>query len=282
MVPMQRRTVQLGLAAIACIALLVDAIWFIAHAVRERTAARLADAQAQEIVALLGLADTADFHQRLDTVRAFINDHSQHKIDAAFWKSHGVMGAFAAGVMAHARQPSTERIHMECSTRTNLMGRIVQALGYQTRVVSIFDSHTNLSSHTFLDVMNPETRRWETEDADYDIYWRRTQSKERVSLADLAEDIQGIEPCGRQGCGWDAASREGIKANRLKAYLDIVSVTDKGRDIRYALYTSRANLDATYSKGGKRGRFCEVEAKRCRNGFHDLRAFDPYATAAAP
>jgi hypothetical protein len=63
-----------------------------------------------------------------------------------------------------------EPVHMECSTRTNLMKSILQALGYDTRVVAIFNSKTNLRSHSFLEVMNPETKRWETQDVDYDIY----------------------------------------------------------------------------------------------------------------
>jgi len=277
MAAVRKRTAKLALAGIACTAVLGMAIWFIVDTIRERQATRLAHTQAQEIVAMLDLAAMPDFHQRLDTIRAFINDHSQHKIDAEFWANQGDMGVFGAGVIAHAKQPSAEPIHMECSTRSNLMGRILRDLGYQTRVVAIFDSQTNLRSHSFLDVMNPATQRWETQDADYDIYWQDTRSKERVSLADAAERVQDIEPCGRQSCGWDHASREGIKASKLKTYLDIISVTDKDRGIRYALYTSRADLAWIYTKGEKRGGFCQVEAKRCSQGFHDLRTFDPHA-----
>ena len=58
---------------------------------------------------------------------------------------------------------------MECSSRTILMGLILRALGYETRVVAIFDSRTNLKSHSFLEVINPATGRWETQDADFDI-----------------------------------------------------------------------------------------------------------------
>jgi hypothetical protein len=230
-----------------------------------------------EIISMLDLMAVPAFHQRLDKVRTFINDNSMHKTDAAFRANHGNAAAFAAGVIAHAKRATSEPIHMECSTRTNLMALVLQALGYETRVVAIFNSRSNLKSHSFLEVMNPETGRWETQDADYDIYWRSRASGERISLADAAEALDQIEPCGRNGCGWDHASREGIKTQRLKPYLDIISITARQKAVRYSLHTSRADLSATYRKGAKQGTFCEVEAKRCKHGFFDITKYSSYA-----
>jgi hypothetical protein len=252
-------------------ALWLTSDWF----VERRTMARK-DAHVQEIVSLLGLAATPNFHYRLDKVRTFINDNSIHKIDKAFWDIKGQPDMFAAGVLAHAKGTSAAPVHMECSTRTYLMGSILQALGYNTRVVAIFNSRTNLKSHSFLEIMNPDTGRWETQDADYDIYWRNKSSGERLSLAETAESIDEIEPCGRDGCGWGHASREGIKANKLIGYLDLISITTQGKAMRYALFTSRADLNRSYSKGSKRGAFCEVEAKRCEHGFYDIRKYSSY------
>lgn len=251
--------------------------WFAVDWLRDRQAARETDAHVQEMLAMLDLTATPDFHRRLDRVRTFINDHSVHKMDAAFWANRGNAAAFAAGVIAHAKRASPEPVHMECSSRTILMGLILRALGYETRVVAIFDSRTNLKSHSFLEVMNPATGRWETQDADFDIYWRRKDSGERISLADEAQSIEDIEPCGRMICGWDHVSREGSEAKKLKPYLDIIGISDNPRGDRYALYTSRADLTGTYSKGRKRGAFCEVQAKRCKQGFYDIRKYSSYA-----
>ena len=218
----------------------------------------------KEIVSLIGFDESKDFHSRLDTVRMFVNDNSIHRIDEAFWAAQA-SASFPDLVLAYAKGVSAEPAHMECSTRSNLMRHILSALGYRTRTVVIFDTDTNLFSHTFIDVMNPDTKRWETQDADYDIYWRR--GGERISVADYAEEIESIEPCGRDTCGWDQRSREGLKAERLRDYLDIVSVTDKQSGTRHALYTSRAHVARIYTKGDKRGSFCEVETKRCADGF---------------
>ena len=63
----------------------------------------------------------------------------------------------------------------------------------------------------------------------------------------------------------------------MRQFLDIISLTQKDRDLRYALYTSRADLNRIYTKDGKRGTFCEVRAKDCRQGFFDIRKFSSYA-----
>lgn len=271
---MRRKMVKPLLAGLAGVAFLGLA-WLAFDWHGEWQETRATDAHVQEIVAMLDLKAIPDFHLRLDKVRVFINDNSEHKTNDEFHANRENSAAFAAGVLAHAKGLSSDPINMECSTRTRLMAPILNALGYETRMVAIFDSDTNLKSHSFLEVLNPETGKWETQDADYDIYWRNRHSNERVSLAERAEAIDAIEPCGRNVCGWEHASREGIRANKLKAYLDIVSVTQREKGLRYALYTSRTDPDRVYRKEGETGSFCEVEAKRCEDGFHDIRAFNP-------
>jgi hypothetical protein len=131
------RRILAGVAGSAVIGggALVAVNWFL----EQRMTAR-ADAHAHEIISMLDLMGTLDFHKRLDRVRTFINDNSDHEIDEAFRANQGNTAAFAAGLIAHAKGVSSEPIHMECSTRTNLMGLVLQALGYQTRVVAIFNS----------------------------------------------------------------------------------------------------------------------------------------------
>jgi hypothetical protein len=264
------------LAGIVCAVLILTATWLAVDWLREQRRAARADAHVQEILSILDLPAMPDFHQRLDRVRAFVNDHSVHKPDEAFSLNQGKPDAFLAGLLAHAKGITAQPIHMECSTRSGAMGRILQALGYETRVIAIFNSKTNLRSHSFVEVMNPETKRWETQDADYDIYWRSKSSNERVSLADSAQSVDDIEPCGRNACGWSHTSREGIKAAKLFDYLDIISITAKEKTLRFALYTSRAELSRTYRKGQKQGSFCEVEAKRCKHGFYDIMKYSSY------
>jgi hypothetical protein len=259
------------------VAALFAAICFVWNTLGDRREAELTNAYVQEIISNLDLASVADFHERVENIRIFINDNSVFSVDDTFWKNKARPSSFAAGLLAHSKGTASNPVHMECSTRTSLMSNILRTLGYETRVVAIFNSNENLSSHSFLEVMNPETGRWETQDAQLDVYWRSKGSGERVSLADAAEDLDAVEPCGRSRCGWDLENREGSKVKRMRQFLDIISLTQKDRDLRYALYTSRANLNRIYTKDGKRGTFCEVRAKHCRQGFYDIRKFSSYA-----
>jgi hypothetical protein len=225
-----------------------------------------------EIIALMKIPPHADFHHTVDAVRIFINDHSQDKVDAAFRAMNGNQIAFADGIIAHARDPSVERVHMECSTRANLMGSVLRRLGYKTRTIGLFKTKGRYSSHTFLDVLNPKTKRWETQDPDYDLFWVSKSSGQRVSLAESAENIDDLNPCGRSTCGWDHASRDGNTPKSLTDKLDILSITSKEDDVRYSVYTTRANVQQRLTIGDETGTYCEVMAKRCRDGFHPIGA----------
>jgi hypothetical protein len=260
---------KLGLA-LAILVFAATALYLAVSAALDWRYEQKMDGRIDEIIALMKNPSPSDFHQTVDAVRIFINDHSEDKIDAIFRIMNGDPASFADGLIAHARDRSTERVHMECSTRANLMGRVLRRMGYETRTIAIFKTKGRYSSHTFLDVLNPETKRWETQDPDYDIYWTSLPSKARVSLAEEAENLEALEPCGRSACSWDHVSRDGNAAKSLIDKLDILSVTSKERDVRYSVYTTRAKLKHGFTIGGKTGTYCEVMAKRCRDGFQSI------------
>ena len=238
-------------------------------------------ANVQAIITVLDLGATRDFHQQLDKVRTFINDHSQHKIDTAFWDLVEHPDAFAERLIAHFHDASVEPVHMECSTPSKLMASILSGAGLETRLVSIYDTNSDLRSHTFLEVINPETKEWETQDPDYDIYWVTKGSNQRVSVVETATDIDAVEPCGRIACGWNIRSRERKKTEKLRSYFDIISIKGISRPGNYALYTARADITKVFSIGKKRGTFCQIETDRCNDGFYDLANFSSYAPGQA-
>jgi hypothetical protein len=263
------RSAKLSLA-LAIFVLAASALYFAGSAALEWRHEQKMDDRIDEMLALMKIPPQSDFHQTVDAVRIFINDHSEDNVDAIFRIMNGDAASFADGLIAHARDPSAERVHMECSTRANLMGRVLRRMGYKTRTIAIFKTKGQYSSHTFLDVLNPETKKWETQDPDYDIYWTSLPSKTRVSLAEEAENLDAIEPCGRSACSWGHVSRDGNTPKSLIDKLDILSVTSKERDVRYSVYTTRAKLKHRFAIGGETGTYCEVMAKRCRDGFQPI------------
>lgn len=254
---------SIGLIVIGAASLMGQAMF------ERRNKAKLEE-RLDEIIRLIDVRPSASFHETVDAVRIFINDHSQTKTGPAFHAMNGDNVAFAEGVIAHARDASVERVHMECSTRAYLMSRVLRGMGLETRGIGIFATSGDYSSHSFLDVFNGDSKTWETVDPDYDLYWVSKRSGKRISLAEAGADLDDVSPCGRDRCGWDLVSRDGHTPKSLVDKLDILSVTHREKDLRYSVYTPRADLKRKLSFRGETGTFCELFPRRCREGFNAI------------
>ena len=225
----------------------------------------------QQIKQILELADIKNingFERQTDALRLFVNANSIHKIDEEFDRLEGNRTAIDAAVIAHASRQTTEAPHLECSTRTSLLNRLLVAAGYHTRQVIIQSVNENLRSHTFLEVMNPVTHRWEVQDPDYSIYWRHKKTLERVAFTDVVSDLDAHEPCGPEGCGWDIKGREGHDRNRIREKSDIVTFIDRAGKQRYSLYAPGVDPEMLFEKDGRKATYCALVAKNCRDGFY--------------
>jgi hypothetical protein len=249
---------------IAAIAMLGLVSWLLIYALQGQQF----DGNLQKIIALLALPDQAKPEQRFDAVRQFIHNNSRHVEDEGFRTLLG-QNLVAEGLVAYAVGKKSEPIHLLCGGRSNMMSAILRKLGYETRIIALFDTdHEQLRAHTFLEVKNPETGRWETQDPDFDLYWTNKRSGKRVSLADSADDLSDLEPCHRPGaCGWKLNDSEGKSALVIRDYLDIICVTNEVNGDRFCQFTTRAKPDGIFEWHGKRGRFCSLMPDRCARGF---------------
>jgi hypothetical protein len=225
-----------------------------------RSEARVAR-EAAQVAAMIPRPD--DHSLAFDAVRAFVFDHSVHDVDDPEFDELRRHLAFTTALMARATGARAKPVPMECATRSNAMGAMLRELGYQTRQVAMFDTDSPiLRSHTFLDVLNPDTGLWESQDPDRNLYWWNPTTKTRASLFDGAESaLLSLEPCPSDGCGWDDGSLE------LHRLLDVLTLVDKEAGTKRSIYTSRAKPDGPFEIKGLRGSFCEVMAKRCADGF---------------
>jgi hypothetical protein len=89
-----------ALLGFAGIALFGAAIWLAAVWQNEQRLTMKRDENVQEIISMLDLRATPDFHLRVDTLRIFINDNSDHEIDETFWANYDNPTAFASGLLA--------------------------------------------------------------------------------------------------------------------------------------------------------------------------------------
>jgi hypothetical protein len=149
------------------------------------------------------------------------------------------------------------------------MAAVFRKLGFQVRIVYVFDTdanaENNLRSHTFVDVMNPASGRWESQDPDYDIFWRSAVNEDRVSVFAMAEDPSLLMPCDTSRCGWELVSDENQKVETIRSLIDIVSVVNKPANQRTSHFTSRADPNRVFVFGDRRGTFCEIMTKLCRD-----------------
>lgn len=233
----------------------------VANFLSERRQDARIDAEIEEIASLISPPE--GHQQKFDAIRAFIHDHSVHSPGGQEFRDLRSARAFTTEIVAHAKGLRADPVPMECATRSNVMGQVLRKLGYETRTVAVFDTDTeNLRSHSFLDVLNPDTGRWETQDPDFDIHWRHLKTGERASLYEVAEDYRTtVEPCRRGVCSWTK------KPNRLHRYLDVLSITDKLAGTRSAIFTTRAKPYRQFHVKKNTGTFCEVMGKYCADGF---------------
>ena len=244
-------------AAAAC----VGGVIAISDFVRDRWEDARVEREAAEIATLIQLP-LAGPSQTFDAVRAFIYANTVGDTNSEFWKLNRER-AFTSAILAHAKGERAEPVPMECASRSNLMGVVLRALGYETRRVALFDTDTtNLQGHTFLEILNPETGQWESQDPLYNLYWRDKATGDRASVFDFAETVaDDLEPCDESGCGWTKHS------SKLLPLIDVLTLADKEVGTKRSIYTTRANPDGPFTVKGRVGSFCEVMAKRCDDGF---------------
>lgn len=90
---------------------------------------------------------------------------------------------------------------LSCSARTLAMQRILDILDHESRIVNFFSEHAG--SHTFLEVLNPQTNKWFLEDPDYNISYKFNNKSEKISLGDIIiNPVDNYYPCRKEECGW--------------------------------------------------------------------------------
>jgi hypothetical protein len=232
--------------------------------------------QVRTLLAASGAESKTDFHARADAVRIFVNDNSMHKMDKEFYAIWRDRTKVAGAVLDYSQGRAHQPAHLECSTRQDILHAMLESLGYRTRTVVLYKAAPDLPSHTFLEILNPQTQRWEVEDPAYDIYWRHRKSGARASIVDVMRNPKEFEPCGRKSCGWAQKSREGLKAKVLRPYFGIVTLIDRVRHVRVSLYAAGINPKAVYNdKKGAPAPFCALKPKECRDGFIPVGDYDP-------
>jgi len=223
----------------------------------------------QTILAQINIPENASFHDQIDRVRYYVFDTTDHNMNEEFYAIWRDQNRVAQEVINFSKGDRQTQVPLECSTRTGLMDAMIRALGYRTRVINVYEVKKDLPGHVFVEILNPDTGKWEAYDPDYDISWRN-KTGARVSFAQAWEDPENHHPCGRNGvCGWDYKSDENRNLHRIKKY-KLISIIDRDAGQRYTLYPDGIDPKAVYNYKGKTATFCDHIDKNCRQGFYPL------------
>ncbi|MCD8520491.1 MAG: hypothetical protein LRY76_06590 [Alphaproteobacteria bacterium] len=222
-----------------------------------------------EILTFTGVKNAQNFDEQMDVLRIFVNTNSAHKIDAEFksyWRDPAEIGR---RMLPIAKGESDKKLHLECSTRSGMMGSFTKIMGYRTRSVSVYGVLDGLLlSHTFIEIQNPETEKWQVQDPDLDLYYTVNASGERASAEDLIRnEIEDITPCNSSGaCGWDIVSPEDFPATKMHKYMGLASINDyQVKDRPLLVNTKRFDLSTPVTYRKTDAPYCRHLEKNCRD-----------------
>lgn len=224
----------------------------------------------------LALECVEGFYAQVDEVRGFIQQYSKHQVSGEFqnlWREPAKHYAAFLDVVENRRE---KPVAMECSTRSGLMSKLLQALGYETRIVDVYSMQKDFRAHTFLEVLNPETKKWEIADPDINIYWFDSTTQERVGISELvANGVENYVPCSNPyRCGWDIKHNSDTNPPTElmdENYFSMARIHDSVEG-KYAIYNS-VNFDLEQkmpTSDGDEKVFCDVWGKVCRLGLEDF------------
>jgi hypothetical protein len=274
-------TLRRFLVFLLCFALLAAAAAGAAAKYRSYKKEKRIDALAGELTALAGIKPEMGFHEKADAVRAFIQKNSRHDINAEFkknWRDEPKMMGLLA---AHARKPGEKPPPMECSTRSAALVRMMRRLGYQAHSVAVyklplFKGEKDLLSHTFTEVLNPETKHWEVQDPDLNLFWRFKKDGSRAGAEDLlSHPLAEVEPCSAPDqCGYQVP-----QGDKAASYMNVMSIRDADNGKRPLIVNaSRFDLDKPFLVKGAPVKFCDYIEKDCRQEiriYRDAKTISP-------
>lgn len=226
-------------------------------------------AAVQQLVAAMDIPQEAGFHAVADYVRNYVWEHSVYNMDEEFFSYWGDEPHIIGMMLAYARGETDKRPHMECSSRGGLVQNVLAALGYRVRSVDIYLHARNYPAHSFLEVLNPETQRWEIHDADFNIFWRDTQTGARAGIVDMmaAADLNRFVPClSPDHCGWHVETKPGKRIASMKERYGLAVVIDRVADER-PLFVNKDRFaweEPVEVEGRGELLYCDYMDKNCR------------------
>lgn len=211
------------------------------------------------IVAEIEAQPARDRSARLAQVRHWVYDNSVHRIDAEH-AAYAFQTSKVIPLLWNARRGVVDPPHLSCGPRAYAMKAILSRLHIDSRVIEVFTSvvTSSLQSHTFLEVWNEETGRWEIHDPDYDLTYIDRETREAVDIHRLVfGNPDGVLPISESGEGWEQLKMTQFKTQFLQSVL--YRYDYDGRDA--VLMVNSDRFDLSKRIGPRRQSLTEIVAE---------------------
>jgi len=154
-------------------------------------------------------------------IMVFVNSNSEHLIDQEHAKYAFDPVEVLERMSDYSSGKSKQKPHLSCGPRADAMKSLLDAACIVSRRVHVYsNTEGGISSHTFLEVMNPDSNRWECWDPDFNVFFLDPEGA-KVGIAELIQgDCEKITPCSPDGIqGWDPTKTARLKRDYFGAAL---------------------------------------------------------------
>ncbi|WP_456460889.1 hypothetical protein [Reichenbachiella sp.] len=199
-----------------------------------------------------------------DRIRKFVYQNSEHNEGTSYHKNVALNFDKRFQVLSDLENFSNGndfKPQLSCSPRSWAMAEILRAFDIPFRLVTIYFTENtpgNLTSHTFLEVQNPTTSRWEIYDPDNDIIYvnnkgQRLSSLDLMNVTDksVVRVCADIDNCRDEKRNWlmHRQSFKAIKYNYLglSHHQDMVIIDGDYYDLEERLENINASLTEHFS-----------------------------------
>lgn len=176
-----------------------------------------------------------------DTARELLANNTTHS-DGEWWALHGNDNFYTAEQIYKTiiGDPTAERAQLLCGNMVDVFSGVCAELGLQKRSVWTYsDSQGFFQGHTYLEIFNTTTNKWEIQDADYNVYYTDIRTGERVGVAEImsADDVEYFIPHNAKVSGWAETGADALRQANLYAAQIVTS--------EHKLYVSNNSLTDT-------------------------------------
>lgn len=143
----------------------------------------------------------------IDMARWFVRNGFIGKYDVDVWYDENKYDTelVLETLYQHHLDPSSEPAHLDCQPSSRALASILNYFGFQTRLVALLtDDYDYVASHAMVEVLNPDSGKWELQDPQYNLFFYDSLTGQRVSAIDIVfNGTENIIPSNGRLHGWD-------------------------------------------------------------------------------